>query len=90
MNKLATLLIAVIALTVIGCQPPEGAGGVTAAAVDSLKTEIQTLQTDLGNVQVALDSLTTLYNAHVEKYHKGGKVAPKPPTPEKPPKERVK
>ena len=81
MRKITIALIAVVALMVIGCQPPEGMGGVTTEQFEGLKTEIQTLKTDLANTQAALDSLTTIYNAHVEKFHKGGTTAPKPPTP---------
>jgi hypothetical protein len=39
MRKMALLLIAVVALAVIGCQPPEGlTGGVSQEAFDELKT----------------------------------------------------
>ena len=78
MLKVATMLIAVACLMVVSCQPPEGMF-VTSEQFESLKTEIQTLQTDVGNLQTALDSLTVYYNAHIEKHHKGGVVAPKPP-----------
>ena len=83
MRNIALILLAVVALTVIGCQPPEGMGGVTQEQFDALKTQVDNLQTDVGNLQVSLDSLTVLYNAHVDKYHKGSAVAPKPPTPKK-------
>lgn len=86
MRKVAILLVAGIVLMVIGCQPPEGLGGVTQEQFDELKTQIETLQTDISNLQTSLDSLTTLYNGHIEKYHKGGKTAPKPPEPTKPPR----
>ncbi len=79
MKKIATFLIIVFALTIVGCQPPEQAGGVTQTQLDSLKTQIQTLQSKVDNIQTALDSLTTLYNAHIGKFHKrGGTRAPAP------------
>lgn len=80
MRNLGILLIAVIAFMVIGCQPPEGVGGVTREQFDELKANVETLKADIGNLHMALDSLTTIYNAHIEKWHKGGKVAPAPPT----------
>lgn len=83
MRIVAVALLAVIALTVIGCQPPEGMAGVTQEQFDELKATVDGLQTDVGNLQTAIDSLTTIYNGHIEKYHRGGAVAPKPPT--KPP-----
>ncbi|OPX17538.1 hypothetical protein BXT86_05935 [candidate division WOR-3 bacterium 4484_100] len=79
MKKIAALLVIVFALTIVGCQPPEQAGGVTQAQLDSLKTQIQSLQSQVDNIQTALDSLTTLYNAHIDKFHKrGGTKAPAP------------
>ena len=90
MRNLGILLIAVIALMVIGCQPPEGMGGVTQEQFDELKGHVEMLKTDVENLHMALDSLTTHYNMHVEKYHKGGTTAPTPPAPSKPPKERIK
>lgn len=77
MRNIALALIAVVALMVIGCQPPEGMAGVTTEQFNELKTQVENLQTDVMNLHMALDSLTTLYNGHIEKYHKGGKVAPK-------------
>ncbi len=85
MKKIAILLVTVIALTVIGCQPPAGAGFATQEQLDAVKAELQAVKTDLGNAQMAIDSLTAIYNAHVDKYHKGGAVAPKPPKPPTPP-----
>lgn len=90
MRNLGILLIAVIALMVIGCQPPEGMGGVTQEQFDELKTNVELLKGDVENLYMALDSLTTHYNMHMEKYHKGGATAPTPPAPSKPPKERIK
>jgi hypothetical protein len=82
MRKITIALIALVALTVIGCQPPEGMGGVTTEQLEGVKTElmneIEGLKTDFANLHTALDSLTTIYNGHVEKFHKGGMVAPKP------------
>jgi uncharacterized protein YcfL len=82
MRKLTIALITLVALMVIGCQPPEGMGGVTTDQLEGVKTElmneITTLKTDIVNLHAALDSLTTIYNGHIEKFHKGGKIAPKP------------
>jgi hypothetical protein len=84
MRKLTIALIALVAFMVIGCQPPEGMGGVTNEQLEGVKTElmneITTLKTDVANLTVALDSLTTLYNGHIQKFHKGGTIAPKPST----------
>jgi len=88
MLKIATLLIAVVALMVISCQPPEGMAGVTTEQFNELKTQVETLQTEVENLHAAMDSLTEHYNAHIEKYHKGGKIAPKPPTGVKPPTQK--
>jgi len=90
MRNLGILLIAIIALMVIGCQPPEGMGGVTQEQFDELKGNVETMKTDVENLHMALDSLTTIYNGHIEKWHKGGAIAPTPPAPSKPPKERIK
>ncbi len=90
MRKIGILLIAGVALMVIGCQPPEGMGGVTTEQFDELKVQVEMLKTDIENLHMAIDSLTAHYNMHVEKFHKGGTTAPKPPAPSKPPKERVK
>lgn len=83
MRKITIALITFVALMVIGCQPPEGMGGVTTEQLEGVKTElmteIETLKTDIANLHTALDSLTTIYNGHIEKFHKGGVVAPKPP-----------
>jgi vacuolar-type H+-ATPase subunit I/STV1 len=76
MRTIAIALIAVIGLMVIGCQPPEGM--VTSDQIDELKTEIQTLKTEIENLHTTLEEFTTIYNDHIEKYHKGGKPAPKP------------
>ena len=78
MRKIAIALAAVVVLMVVSCQPPEGMV-VTTEQFEALKTEVQTLKTDVGNLQTALDSLTVYYNAHIERYHRGGVVAPKPP-----------
>ena len=91
MRTIAIMLVAAIALVVIGCQPPEGMGGVSQEQFETLKAQVETLQTDLGNLQTALDSLTTLYNDHIEKFHKkGGTTAPKPKKPSglKPPTQK--
>ena len=91
MRTIALALIAVVALMVIGCQPPEGMGGVTQEQFDGLKTQVDALQTDVVNLQASLDSLTTFYNEHIDKFHKsGGTKAPKPPAPSKPPKVKIK
>jgi len=91
MRTIALALLAVVALTVIGCQPPEGMTGPTQEQFDALKAQVDALQTDLGNMQMAYDSLTTVYNEHIEKFHKsGGTKAPTPPAPSKPPKVKVK
>ena len=80
MRKMALLLIAVVALMVIGCQPPEGlTGGVSQEAFDELKTQVETLQTDLDNVHASLDQLIEDYNALKAKVDKGSKPVPKPP-----------
>jgi hypothetical protein len=86
MRNLGILLIAVIALMVIGCQPPEGMGGVTQEQFDELKGHVEMLKADVENLHMALDSLTTHYNMHVEKYHKGAKTAPPTPAPSPPPR----
>jgi outer membrane murein-binding lipoprotein Lpp len=80
MRKMAILLIAGVALMVIGCQPPEGmTGGVTQEAFDELKTKVETLETDLDNVHTALDQLIEDYNALKAKVDKGSAPVPKPP-----------
>jgi len=90
MRKLALLLVAAVILTVIGCQPPEGMAGVTQEQFDEVKAQVDALTMDAMNLQTALDSLTVLYNGHIEKYHKGGKTATAPPATTKPPKVKVK
>ncbi len=90
MRKMAILLIAVVALMVIGCQPPEGMGGVSQEAFDELKTQVETMQTDLDNVHASLDQLIEDYNALKAKVDKGSAPVPKPPAPSKPPKVKVK
>ena len=77
--KVATMLIILSCIMIIGCQPPEGMGGVTTAQVDSLKAEIQTMKTDHVTLQTALDDMTKMYNEHMEKFHKGGKTIKTPP-----------
>ena len=84
MRTIALALLAVIALSVIGCQPPEGMGGPTQEQFDALKAKVDALQMDLSNMQAAYDSLTTVYNEHIDKFHKSGgskapAVKPKPP-----------
>jgi len=77
MRTIAIMLVAAIALVVIGCQPPEGMGGVSQEQFDTLKAQVETLQTD--------------YNDHIEKFHKkGGTTAPKPKKPSglKPPTQK--
>jgi outer membrane murein-binding lipoprotein Lpp len=90
MMKIALLLVAVVGLTVIGCQPPEGmTTGVTQEQFDELKAQVDALNTDVMNLHTALDSLTAAYNAHIEKYHKGSKTVTQPPAkiaPEPPPR----
>jgi hypothetical protein len=83
MTKVIAMLIIAMCLMVVSCQPPEGMGtaGVTTQQIEELKTEIATLKTDVAALQDALDQMTTLYNEHIEKYHKGGTVAPKPKAP---------
>ncbi len=85
MRKMAIMLIAVVALMVIGCQPPEGMGGVTTEQFEALKTQVETLEANVEALHASLDSLTTLYNEHITKYHKGKGTAPKPPAPKPPP-----
>lgn len=70
MIRIATLLAIVVCVTVIGCQPPEGLAGPTKEEYDALKTQVETMQTDLDNAQMALEALTDDFNAHMEKYHK--------------------
>jgi hypothetical protein len=83
MRTIALALLAVVALTVIGCQPPEGMTGPTQEQFDALKAQVNGLQTDLATMQAALDSMTTVYNEHIDKFHKSGgtkaPVVPKTP-----------
>ncbi|UCG30752.1 MAG: hypothetical protein JSV53_02430 [candidate division WOR-3 bacterium] len=84
MIRIATLLIIVACLTVIGCQPPEGMAGPTKEEFDALKMQVEALQTDVAQLYTAIDSLTMNYNMHIEKFHKGGTPAPTAPKPSKP------
>ena len=83
MRKMAILLIAVVALMVIGCQPPEGFGGVSQEQFDELKAQVETLETDFENVHAALDQLIEDYNELKQKVDKGSKPVPKPPAPKR-------
>lgn len=78
MIKIATLLTVVACLTIIGCQPPEGMAGVTKEEFDALKTQVETLQTKVADMQAAMDSFIEQYNMHIEKHHKGGMTVPAP------------
>jgi len=82
MRKMAILLIAVVALMVIGCQPPEGFGGVSQEQFDELKAQVETLETDFENVHAALDQLIEDYNELKAKVDKGSKPVSKPKPPE--------
>ena len=84
MRKMAILLIAVVALMVIGCQPPEGFVVVSQDQFDELKAQVETLETDFENVHAALDQLIEDYNELKAKVDKGSKPVPKPPAKEKP------
>jgi hypothetical protein len=84
MIRIATLLVIVACLTVIGCQPPEGMAGPTKEEFDALKMQVETLQTDVADMQATLDAFSESYNMHLEKYHKAAPVAPKTPPKEKP------
>ena len=76
MRTIALALLAVVALTVIGCQPPEGMGP-TQEQFDALKAKVDALEMDVVNLKTAVDSLTTVYNDHIDKFHKaGGTKAP--------------
>jgi outer membrane murein-binding lipoprotein Lpp len=91
MRKMALLLVAVIALMVVGCQPPEGmTGGVSQEAFDTLKMQVETMQTDLDNVHAALDQLIEDYNALKAKVDKGAAPVPKPPAPPEQPRKGAK
>jgi hypothetical protein len=84
MRTIALALLAVVALSVIGCQPPEGMAGPTQEQFDALKAQVDGMQMDLDAMKVAYDSLTAVYNEHIEKFHKSGgtkapAVKPKPP-----------
>jgi len=81
MIRIATLLVIVACLTVIGCQPPEGMAGPTKEEFDALKMQVETLQTDVADMQAAMDSFIEQYNMHMDKYHKGGATVTKPTTP---------
>ena len=86
MRKLALLLVAAVVLTVIGCQPPEGMAGVSQEQFDELKAQVDMLNTDVMTLQTALDSLTMIYNGHIEKFHKASGIkAPVVKPKEKPP-----
>ncbi len=77
MKKLATLLIIAIALTVIGCQPPQQQNVVTTEQLDAVKQELSTLKSDFATLKADFDSLKANYTAHLDKYHK---AMPKPPS----------
>lgn len=84
MVKIATLLAIVACLTIVGCQPPEGMAGVSKEDFDEMGKQVEMLEADVANLQAAIESLTESYNAHIEKFHKGGTPAPMPPKPSKP------
>lgn len=84
MRKIAIALVAIVAFMVISCQIPEGMGGVTTEQFEELKTEIQSYKSEISNMHAAMEEFTEVYNEHVEKYHKGGTMAPKPPKPPAP------
>jgi hypothetical protein len=91
MRTIALALLAIVALTVIGCQPPEGMTGPTQEQFDALKAQVDALQMDLGNMQMAYDSLVTVYNEHIDKFHKSGVTkASATPAPKTPIKKKVK
>ena len=81
MIRIATLLVIVACLTVIGCQPPEGMAGPTKEEFDALKMQVEELQTNVADMQAAMDSFIEQYNMHIEKHHKGGATVTKPTTP---------
>ena len=90
MRKIGIMLIALVALMVIGCQPPEGMGGVTQEQFDELKAQVEMMKTDMAYMQTAMDSLVASYNTHIEKFHKGGTTVPTPPKTSPPPRKGAK
>jgi ABC-type transporter MlaC component len=89
MRKIGIMLIALVAFMVIGCQPPEGMGGVSQEQFDELKAQVEMMKTDMEYMQTAMDSLMAAYNTHIEKFHKGGTIV-KPPEPTPPPRKGAK
>ena len=81
MIRIATLLGIVACLTIIGCQPPEGMAGVSKEDFDALMTKVETLEADVASMHESMEALVEQYNAHIEKYHKGGTTAPVPSVP---------
>jgi len=79
MVRIATLLAIVACLTIVGCQPPAGTAGPTKEEYDALKTQVETLVTDLTTMQASMDSFIEQYNMHIAKYHKGGTSVPTTP-----------
>lgn len=79
MRKIGIMLIALVAFMVIGCQPPEGMGGVTQEQFDSLKAQVDMMKADMDYMHTAMDSLINSYNTHIEKFHKGGTTVTPPP-----------
>lgn len=84
MVRIATLLAIVACLTIVGCQPPAGTAGPTKEEYDALKMQVETLVNDLTTMQASMDSFIEQYNAHIDKYHKGGTTVTKTPAQEKP------
>ncbi len=89
MRKIGIALIALVALMVIGCQPPEGMGGVTQEQFDELKAQVEMMKTDMEYMHTTMDSLVQSYNTHIEKFHKGGTTVT-PPEPTPPPRKGAK
>jgi hypothetical protein len=78
MRKIGIALIALVALMVIGCQPPEGMGGVSQEQFDELKAHVEEMKTDMEYMHTTMDSLMAAYNTHIEKFHKGGTTVTPP------------
>jgi hypothetical protein len=77
MIRIATLLGIVACLTIIGCQPPEGImAGVSKEDFDALMTKVEKLEADVASMHESMETLVEEYNAHIEKYHKGGTTVP--------------
>lgn len=89
MRKIGIMLIALVAFMVIGCQPPEGMGGVTQEQFDELTAQVEMMKADMEYMQTAMDSLIGSYNTHIEKFHKGGTTV-KPPESTPPPRKGAK